>query len=238
MLARITFIITAVLLISAVVFFWMSPWSPAVPYRARQRVVQGDIHGAVQLLRWRAENAIDPQIHIESLWEAAQLIALKTEDKNQAILLLKRCIHTNQFQHGARAHSYIASLLSSNNPRMAVFHWKQAILLAPDHKDKGRWWVRTASLYERLGEEEDAISAWTEASRIDKVMNMAHLALGRLQLKSNPKEALEHFQAAQEDQSKERSRSAELGAQLARWEIKEQLFSEEQKKPIPRRRRR
>lgn len=238
MLARIIFVLTAITLIFTAVFFWRSPWSPAVPHQARQKVVQGDIEGAISLLRWRADNALNATTHIDSLWEAAQLLALKTDKKEQAVSMLKRCIHTANFEHHAMAHAYIASLISESSPRDSIYHWKQAIKLNPNPEESGRWWVRVASTYEQLDESEEAISAWGEATQYEDVVNMANLALGRLLLKANPKQALEHFQAAQEDTSAERSRSAELGAQLARWEIKDQLFSEQQKKPVPRRRRR
>ena len=51
---------------------------------------------------------------------------------------------------------------------------------------------------------------------------MAHLALGRLNLYKDPENAQQHFKEVSEKGSLERKRSAEIGEQLAKWELERQ----------------
>ena len=80
--------------------------------------------------------------------------------------------------------------------------------------------VRIANINEAEGHVNAAILAWKEAVDDPELSSMANLAMGRLQLKTDPNSSLLHFKEAANDDSLERSRTAELGQQLAMWEIK------------------
>ena len=57
-----------------------------------------------------------------------------------------------------------------------------------------------------------------------------HLALGRLQLKEDPLQAYKHFNVVRDDRYLERAKTAELGQQLARWQLAYQQVSQKQRK--------
>jgi hypothetical protein len=208
----------------------MSPWSPSIPHRARQKVLQGDYDGAIDLLTWHAENAFSTKTRNDSYWQAAQLASFKLEDKTRAIALLRQCLASENFDYLVPANAQLASLIRDKQPEIAIIHWKNAIELDPGNEKAGEWWLRIASTYEKLASTTDdeeqkkkfqelAIVAWNEVAEDKNKKNMAHLALGRLQLWNNPKNAKMHFQKAKVDSSTERSRSAEIGEQLADWEL-------------------
>ena len=71
-------------------------------------------------------------------------------------------------------------------------------------------WVQIASEFEILEDIDQAIHAWEQALRYEDVRYTAHLALGRLKIKRNPKEALDHFQFVKTDTFMEHTRAAEL----------------------------
>ena len=95
-------------------------------------------------------------------------------------------------------------------------------MIDPNYKKAARTWVRIASEYELLEGYQEAIYAWNKALDYSSVENMAHLALGRLKIKSDPPAALEHFQVVKSDSFMERTRAAELGERLAQWEIEKE----------------
>jgi len=67
-----------------------------------------------------------------------------------------------------------------------------------------------------------AVIAWNEVVQDKSRENMAHLALGRLNLYKDPENAQQHFKEVSEKGSLERKRSAEIGEQLAKWELERQ----------------
>ena len=240
MLSRIVFLLTCFGLAGGIAYFWMSPWSPAIPHRARQKVLQGDVNGAIDLLTWHAEHAFADEDRHESLWYSAQLASLKLNDRQKAIGLLRRCLTEETFPYAVDAHAQIASLLIDVQPEIAIQHWQQAIAHDSEHEKVGEWWLRIATTYEKLAspvsqEDRDnltedkkeeyeklAIIAWNEVIHDKTRENMAHLALGRLNLYRDPASAQKHFQEARETGTLERKRSAEIGEQLANWEIERQ----------------
>lgn len=240
MLSRIVFLLTCFGLAGGIAYFWMSPWSPAIPHRARQKVLQGDVTGAINLLTWHADNALSDEVRHESLWYSAQLASLKLKDEQKAIGLLRRCLTEETFPYAVEANAELASLLIDSQPVIAIQHWQNAISLQPDHEKVGEWWLRIATAYERLASpiseeeresltaekkeeyEQLAIIAWNEVIHDKTRENMAHLALGRLNLYRDPASAKKHFQEASATGTLERKRSAEIGEQLAKWEIERQ----------------
>ena len=227
MISRILFFMSSLLVAAAIFFFWASPWSPVIPHRARQKVLQGDVAAAVEMLRWRAEHAFQEDVRQEALWEAAQLATLRISDTSVGISLLEECLALPGFPYESQAHSQLAALLSPTDPEDAIRHWTAAIAAEPDHPEAPKWRVRVANGHESLGNIEQAISAWELASVHERFEVPAHLALGRLQLQKDPADALRHFTAIKDDAYIERARSAELGEQLARWQMERRKLSGE-----------
>jgi tetratricopeptide (TPR) repeat protein len=227
MISRLLFLVSSLLVAAAIFFFWASPWSPVIPHRARQKVLQGDVEAAVSMLQWRSENAFSSAVAQESLWEAAQLATLRLDDPTVGIGLLEECLELPDFPYEAQAHSQLAALLSSSDQEEAIRHWTTAIAVEPDHPEAPKWRVRVANGHESLGNIEQAISAWELASVHERFEVPAHLALGRLQLQNDPVDALRHFNAIKDEGSVERARSAELGEQLAKWQIERKKLSGE-----------
>ena len=114
----------------------------------------------------------------------------------------------------------LASMSSEIDPEQSIVYWTRAIQAEPEHPEVGAWWVRIANLYEAQGDSNSALLAWREAADDSDLSSMANLAMGRLQLKTDPSSSLVHFKEAANDISLDRSRTAELGQQLAMWEIK------------------
>ena len=73
-----------------------------------------------------------------------------------------------------------------------------------------------------------AILSWKQIQK-ESYQSEKHLALGRLQLKEDPAEAYKHFNEVRSDTYLERAKTAELGQQLARWQLAYQQVSQTQK---------
>ena len=220
MLTKLSLVFTSILLVASFYFYWNSPWSPNVQNRIRQKLNEGNIDRAIDLLVWRSDNAFDKKIAQKDLWLAAKLSALKTDRDARSRMLIKQCIQHPAFGHVADAYGLLASMSSEEDPKQAIVYWKTAIQAEPDHPEVGSWWVRIANLHESEGDSNAALLAWKEATDDPELSPMANLALGRLQLKTDPSSSLVHFKEAANDSSLDRSRTAELGQQLAMWEIK------------------
>ena len=113
-------------------------------------------------------------------------------------------------------------MVLDQDPRKALTIWKEALRIDSRFPQASNIWVQIASEYEILEDVDQAILAWEHALQYEDVQYTAHLALGRLKIKRNPKEALDHFQAVKKDTFMEHTRAAELGKKLAQWEIEKE----------------
>jgi len=218
-MSKLKVFFTSFLLFLIVFYFWKSPWSPIVEHKIQNRIVQSNIDEAIHLLEWRSNFAFDEKIVQDDMWRAAQLSFIRSHDAKRSKRLLKACLDIPFFIHTTQARMYLGYLAFEEEPKRGLELWKDALAIDPKHEKASRMWVRIASEYELLGEKQEAIQAWKKALQYEDVENMAHLALGRLKLKSDPPSALEHFQFVKNDSFMERTRAAELGERLAQWEI-------------------
>jgi len=220
MLSKLSLIFTALLLGACVFFYWKSPWSPIVQHRIRDKISTGDVDRAIDLLVWRSDNAFNEKSAQKDLWLAAKLSALKSKKDARSRMLIDKCLQHPAFGHVADAYAILASMSSETDADQSIVYWTRAIQSEPEHPEVGSWWIRIANIYEARGDSNSALMAWKEAADDPDLSPMANLAMGRLQLKSDPSSSLIHFKEAANDISLDRSRTAELGQQLAMWEIK------------------
>jgi len=221
-MSKLKVFLTFFILFSIVFYFWKSPWSPIVEHKIQNRIVQSKVDEAIHLLEWRASFAFDDNKYQEDMWRAAQLSFIRSQDVQRSKRLLDTCLDIPFFQHTTQARMYLGYLAFEGDPYKGLQFWKDALAIDPKHEKASKMWVRIASEYELMGEKQEAIQAWNKALRYEDVENMAHLALGRLKLKSDPPSALEHFQIVKSDSFMERTRAAELGEKLAQWEIEKE----------------
>ncbi|MEC7987710.1 MAG: hypothetical protein VX278_21255 [Myxococcota bacterium] len=207
------------MLFSASSYFWKSPWSPMLEHQINSKIVHSEISDAIELLEWRASYAFSEEIKRDSLWEAAQLSFVRGTDKNRSRRLLEACLDVPNFKNKAQVSIYLGNIAFEEDPFEGLYIWKKVASEYPDHPQAAQLWVRIAGEYEMLNNTDSAIEAWEKATEYKSVRNMAHLALGRLKLKSDPPAAIEHFKIVKKDKFIERSRAAELGEQLAQWEL-------------------
>ena len=221
-MSKLKVFLTSFILFSIVFYFWKSPWSPIVEHKIQNRIVRAEVDEAIHLLEWRARFAFDDQKYQEDMWRAAQLSFIRGQDMERSERLLTTCLEIPFFPHTTQARMYLGYLAFDKDPYTGLQFWKDALAIDPKHKKASKMWVRIASEYELMGEKQEAIQAWNKALQYEDVQNMAHLALGRLKLKSDPPSALEHFQIVKSDSFMERTRAAELGEKLAQWEIEKE----------------
>ena len=218
MFTRISLFLTSICIGLSVYLFWSSPLSPVAPHRARRLVLKGKLEQAINLLELRAQKSYSSAQREEALWEAAQLAALRLEDPTRGIDLLEQCLQIDDFQYSSEAHSQMALLLFDFAIEESIEHWQKAVTISPDHPQSQIWISKLAMSYELQEDHEKAIETW---QLIDdpEIKNVAELALGRLKLTSAPQEAWQHFAVVKDDIYLERAKTAELGQQLARWQI-------------------
>ena len=210
---------TTLLISMMVIYFWKSPWSPILDQRIQSKIVSSDIDEAISLLEWRTQYDYDEDRKKEDLWKAAQLSYIRSKNTKRTRRLLELCLSLPYFTHTTQARIYLANITFEQDPKKGVAQWENALNRDADYKNADRLWMRIATEYELLMEYDKAIYAWEKSSQYSDVSNMANLALGRLKLKKDPSEALEHFQKVKNDQFMERTRAAELGEKLAQWEL-------------------
>ena len=213
---------TSFILFIVVFYFWKSPWSPIVDHKIQQHIVRSEIPEAVSLLEWKSEYAFDQKSKNTSLWRAAQLSFLREGDPVRSRQLLEQCLEQPFFEETTQARIYLGRLVLDQDPRKALTIWKEALQIDSRFPQASNIWVQIASEYEILEDVDQAILAWEHALQYEDVQYTAHLALGRLKIKRNPKEALDHFQAVKKDTFMEHTRAAELGKKLAQWEIEKE----------------
>jgi hypothetical protein len=213
---------TSFLIFVVVFYFWKSPWSPMVEHKIQHHIVLSQIDEAVSLLEWKSRYAFDARSKRTDLGRAARLSFLRGDDSNRSRRLLEEALKQPFFEETTQARMYLGSLAFDENPKEGLAIWKEALLLDQQFKDAPRMWVRIASEYELINDNQASISAWNKALSYESVQNTAHLALGRLKIKIDPKAALEHFQIVKSDTFMERTRAAELGEKLAQWEIEKE----------------
>jgi len=144
---------------------------------------------------------------------------VRSENNARSRRLLEECLELPDFENKAQALIYLGNIAFTEDPFEGVYIWQKVVKEYPKHPQVAQLWVRIASEYEILNNIDSAIKAWSEATKYDAIHNMAHLALGRLKLKTDPPAAIEHFKIVKKDKFIERSRAAELGVQLAQWEL-------------------
>ena len=221
-MSTIKVFLTSFCLFLVVFYFWKSPWSPMIDNKIQHHIVHTEVSEAIALLEWRAEYAFDAKKKRQDLWRAAQLSFLQGKDKQRSRRLLEICLHLPFFEHTTQARIYLGAMFLEEDSFKGVSMWKEALLVDPTYIDSANMWVRIASEYELIGEYEEAIFAWNKALSYDSVQNTAHLALGKLKIKSNPKKAIQHFEIVKTDSFMERTRAAELGEKLAQWELEKE----------------
>jgi tetratricopeptide (TPR) repeat protein len=224
MLARTSLFLTGLSIALGTYLFWSSPLSPVAPHRARKLVLKGKIELAIELLELRARKSYSSSQKEEALWEAAQLAALRLEDPTRGIDLLEKCLRLEQFSHSSEAHAQLALLLYDFAMEEAIEHWQIAIALNPDHPQAQVWLSKLAMSYELKEDSEKAIETWQQIDD-PNIRNVAELALGRLKLTTSPEEAYMHFSVVKDDIYLERAKTAELGQELARWQMAYQSVS-------------
>lgn len=214
----LTLLIIGVLAIG--LWFDRSPWSPVLNAKISQLIIDQEEDQAILLLLWQSEHAITESAENEALWKAAQLASLHSENSDQAVALLKRCVERPNFTHLADAYARLASLVSEPMPRTAAEYWQQAIQSNPDHVMVSKWWINVANTYEMIGDEHRAIDAWEQVMAYDESISLARISLGRLQLNTDPDLALQHFYTLKGHAAE--GKTATLGTQLALWELERQ----------------
>lgn len=193
-----------------------------VDHKIQQHIVRSEITEAVSLLEWKSQYAFDVHTRKKSLWKAAQLSFLREGDPVRTRRLIKECLDQKYFEETTQARMYLGHLVFDEDPYKALSIWKEALLIDSRFPQSSTMWVQIASEYEILEDVEQAIYAWEQALKYEDVRNTAHLALGRLKIKTNPQEALDHFNVVKTDTFLERTRAAELGKRLAQWEIEKE----------------
>ena len=220
-MSTIKVFLTSFCLFVVVFYFWKSPWSPMVEKKIQQHIVHSEVSQAISVLEWRAQYSLDERKRRQDLWRAAQLSFLQGHDTAQARHLLETCLDLPFFEETTQARMYLGSIIFSEDTQKGLSIWQEALLIDPNYKNSANMWVRIAAEYEILHDTENAIFAWNKALSYDSVRHTAHLALGRLKIKTDPQKALEHFEIVKTDSFMERTRAAELGEKLAQWEIEE-----------------
>ena len=164
---------------------------------------------------WQSEHALTEQSQSEALWKAALLASVHSDNNDQAISLLKRCVKFSGFKHTADAYARLASLVSEPMPRTAAEYWQLAIQANPDHSMVAQWWINVANTYELIGDDHRAVDAWEQVMAYDDSISIARISLGRLQLNTDPDVALQHFYTLKGHAAE--GKTATLGTQLALW---------------------
>ena len=231
MLYRIIFFGSFSVLLYGIQMFWKSPLSPMFPYEVRGIIAKGDIDYAVDLLEWRADKTWSNKIESEALWEAAQLVYLRLKDKDRAESLIQRCLSLEKFPYISEANAILASMYIDAHPKLAIQYWERAVHSNPNHIQADDWRIRIARTHESLDQIDMAIDSWKKVKNVS-YQSEVHLALGRLQLREDPLQAYKHFNVVRDDLYLERAKTAELGQQLARWQLAYQQVSQKQKEAI------
>ena len=228
MLYRFIFFGSFSVLLYGIQLFWKSPLSPMFPHEVRNLIAAGDVEYAVDLLEWRAENTWSHKVRSDALWEAAQIVFLRLKDKERAKGLIQRCLILEEFVYPAEANDLLASMHIDIQPKLSIQYWERAIESNPFHSKVDDWRIHIARTHEELGQIDMAILAWKTVQK-ESYQSEKHLALGRLQLKEDPAEAYNHFKEVRNDKYLERAKTAELGQQLARWQLAYQQVSQKRK---------
>jgi hypothetical protein len=229
MLYRFIFFGSFSVLLYGIQLFWKSPLSPMFPYEVRNLIATGKIEHAVDLLEWRADKTWSSQIESDALWEAAQIVYLRLQDNERAKGLILRCLSLEHFAYSSEANALLASMYIDTQPKLSIQYWERAVRSHPTHIKVDDWRIRIARTHEELEQIDMAITSWKKVQN-ESYQSEKHLALGRLQLKEDPVEAYKHFNEVRNDKYLERAKTAELGQQLARWQLAYQQVSQTKKK--------
>ena len=215
-------LVTGLLLSLTFGVYWFGPWSPTLENRARKLIVAGDLEQGVDLFLWKADNALSETQRHEALWNAARLVALRSDSLTWSKELLRRCLDEKNFALRAEAHAQLAAILFEDQPRKAIENWQWALYHGSSLEESTQWRIRLAMALEAEGDIDGAIDIWEEATNESKSARIAHMALGRIHLHNNPEMALHHFQVAQDLAELDRDRPAEIGLQLAKFNIEKE----------------
>ena len=215
-------ILTGILISAIFGVYWFGPWSPTLESRARKLIVAGDLEQGVDLFLWKADNAFSDNTRHDALWSAARLVALRSDSLTWSKELLTRCLDEKDFKLRAEAHAQLAAILFEDQPRQAIENWQWAIYHGSSSEESIQWRIRLAMALESEGDIDGAIDIWEEATSQTKSARVAHMALGRIHLQLNPEIALHHFQVAQKLAEADRERPAEIGSQLAKFNIEQE----------------
>src|SRR6056300_666457 len=148
-----SFIFSVVLICSIFSVYWYGPWSPNLEHRARKLIVSGDLNKGIELFLWKAEHSFSEEARYEALWDAARLVALKSDSLKWSKDLLTKCLEEENFPKKAEAHAQLAAILFEAQPKEAIEHWKWAIYHGYQKERAEQRRVRLAMALEAEGSE-------------------------------------------------------------------------------------
>lgn len=204
---------------SAAIGFWYSPFSPAALDRPADLAASGQIEAAIAAYQDLAEGPAPDRVREAADWRAAHLAAVDTSGGPRAEGLLLHFVSAwPQSEHIAEAHARLAVLLESDRGRLdeAIVHLDAAREAEPDHADMGRWLLRSARLHLELDEPHAAAAAFAAATALPPQAASAWLGLGRLRIGDDPAAAYDAYQNALDvAQNAAEARLARLGMATA-----------------------
>ena len=193
-------------LLSRAAFPVSPPWQgPRVERAPEQRVAE--------LLHASGSWTSDEQA-ADALWEAALLSATDLHAPERSLVLIERLLRVHpRSTHTVDAMAWRATLLAQTHAPEAGSAYEAVARQAPDHADAGRWWLAAADHYAAHQQTLPAIAAYQTATAHPPQAARAWLALGRIQLDSDPAAAHAAFgEARSAARRHSTARLARLGA--------------------------
>ncbi len=190
---------TAVGVVAAWLFFWMSPMSPAALDRTAVQAAAGDAKGAVESYLTQADSVGRDASKGEALWRAAVISHVSLDQPEQAVYLLEELIArypTHPRVVEAHARMGMIHRHHHGDPVRAGIRWVAAASVDQGHPEAGRWMLDAGLAFADAGDTENALSALEVAASRPEQSVAAWLAQGRLQLRSDPAQAYANYDAA------------------------------------------
>jgi tetratricopeptide (TPR) repeat protein len=202
----------------AIVVLWWSPLSPVALDHAGDRLVAGDVTGALADYASLAQSPLAPaSVQEEAAWRAAEIAAVELDHPDSAVRLLRR--FNRDWPQSARRGQVEARLALLLDTRMgatqrAANAYERAVAYGADHPDAGEWLLRAGDAWARVDRPDRARPVLKRATAYADQAAPAWLALGRLHLAANaPDRSYEAYSAALEsaDLNPRAARLARLG---------------------------
>ena len=189
----------AVLLVTALVGFWHSPWSPVALDRPATHVAQGDTQTALNEYDAIARSWGPASVREEAAWRAAQLRAMDDQDPARAATVLLRFIEAwPESAYVAPAWARLAGVyaVGLDQPLRAAEAYEYAAWADPSHEEAGRWLLEAGRGFAAAGRGESAERALGLATQHPERAPSAWLALARLRLATDANAAYEAYDMA------------------------------------------